>query len=154
MNLKELMLLALENAIEAFNRLPKKESEMLMAHWLFLRQDGQVEVLFTPLDEHNKDAVAAVVRQLIEDQRPLAYAYVSETWMACVDSPDELIGQVRDHPGREEALMIVGRDVHGQQCHVSAMIRPGRELGEPVWDWEMTSSGRFVPELVTGGGRA
>ena len=117
------------------------EQNFMRAHhltplMLMIPKDPSAQMMAVPMPMKNqaqKDSMFAGVRELLKDVKPLCAFMVTEIWSVVQDKP-EIEVMPRDHPDREEAIMIMGRWDGGGICLMKTIHRAS--TGIPYLDLE------------------
>ena len=102
---------------------------------VMISADGDLYVLDDTLrSRRDVDAMRLKTRAIIAASSPQSAIMVSETWSVQSES-DDLRMPVSEHPAREEALVIMGRDPHDHlMCLIPFSRWDGRIIfGQEVW---------------------
>jgi hypothetical protein len=101
---------------------------------VMISSDGDLYVLDDTLrSRRDKEAMRRKTRAIIAASSPQSAIMVSETWLVKSET-DNLTMPVSEHPAREDALVIVGRDPHH---HLMCLIPFTRWDGRIIFEKEI-----------------
>lgn len=107
---------------------------------------------FGDFPEEHKGAISAMMRATLKRDRAVRCVFCLEAWVTTMRAGEELI-QPRDHPGRQEVVMVIAeerapRSVRVFQAPIIREAGAAPRLGAPEeLDTTHRRSGRFVDLL-------
>ena len=90
--------------------------------------DESLEAIATPFrDDHERMAIAAIMREHLRLKKAVAYSFVFEGWQATLDRSEPLgETKIRDRPDKREVVIAIATDGLNQKMRLWGIVRDRR----------------------------